>query len=1019
MSPVQNATQAAKRRHDILFLRPADDRIATCGFAEVLMAQKMSNHRDSLISAGLPQRYAVIGEVARGGMGVVLRVTDMNLDRPLAVKVLHAKFRNDPDANARLDREALLTGSLQHPGVPPVYERGELIDGSRFFSMKLIEGQTLRELMEAPGYQPGSPRLLDIFRDICQTLAYAHSRAVIHRDLKPANVMVGAWGEVQVMDWGMARHLDDPRDAIDAEASTALFDAETLLREIEEGEIREEADFRRAKGDNRSDGGGSSGTRRRRSEPTLTAVGQVLGTIGYMAPEQARGDHATVDRRSDVFGLGGILCVILTGQPPFVGEFAERFRQAHAGDLSEAYERLEKCDADPELVKLCKQLLAAEPASRPADAAAVAERITGYQDGVRRRLEEERLARAEAEVRAAEEKKRRRVWLGLGAVTAVLLVALAGGAWWYQQHQVEQRIEARVRSERSRVEIEQSLIQASDARARYQFGVSASLLGFAAARLPDVNDDALTLTVTEARRELQFIRSVDDIRLRTATWTNEGFDNTFAIGIDGAFASAFREYGIDIAAGDVDSITRSIASSGIAGDLVQGLDAWWGVEPNVELRTRLYRVAQAVDPQAAREALSESDPEQLKRLANGIDAASLSPMLAANMGLRLSEHAGEIEAAAAILTTASLSHPGDFWLHFYAGQTFAESESAEAQQKAMGHYRAALAIRPENTAAHTNLGSRFSDLGQNELAERSYRTALRLDPQHAFARYNFGRLLADLHRLEEAEAEYRQAIRLDPEYAAAHYNLGSLLDNLDRREQAEDEYREAMRLDPEYAEAHCNLGLLLMRSTDRYSEAAELLRRGHELGTARPDWPYPSKLWLAAAEQLARQDDQFQALIAGEIEPKTGGEALAAANFALVRMSRPLAAARLFETGLADPEVEETSKAEFHYNAACAALLSSAGTSDAADLADDERARWRGLAFEWLTADLARLDAHATDDEPDNDQAVIDTLRHWQTDPDLAPIRGDAVTELPSGEQPAWQALWSDHARILELAETR
>src|SRR5262249_22447655 len=158
--------------------------------------------------------------IARGGMGVVLRARDEDLNRSLAVKVLRADFHGVRELERRFREEAQITGQLQHPGIPPVHEIGTLPDGRPFLAMKLIEGRTLEELLKersgvAASLQladfprqvanlppPDLSRFVAIFEQVCQTLAYAHSRGVIHRDLKPSNVMVGAFGEVQVMDWG-------------------------------------------------------------------------------------------------------------------------------------------------------------------------------------------------------------------------------------------------------------------------------------------------------------------------------------------------------------------------------------------------------------------------------------------------------------------------------------------------------------------------------------------------------------------------------------------------------------------------------------------------------------------------------------------------------------------------------------------------------------------------------------------------------------------------------------------------
>ncbi len=149
--------------------------------------------------------YRVLREIARGGMGRVLAAYDLSLDREVALKILL------PGANAdRFVRESKITARLPHPGIPPVHALGTLADGSPFLAMKLIAGQTLADEMKTAD----RPRLLQAFTQVCQAVGFAHSRGVIHRDLKPANVMVGAFGEVQVMDWGLAKDLERADQAV-------------------------------------------------------------------------------------------------------------------------------------------------------------------------------------------------------------------------------------------------------------------------------------------------------------------------------------------------------------------------------------------------------------------------------------------------------------------------------------------------------------------------------------------------------------------------------------------------------------------------------------------------------------------------------------------------------------------------------------------------------------------------------------------------------------------------------------
>src|SRR5262249_2530501 len=153
-------------------------------------------------------RYRIDGEIARGGMGSVLKGRDPDLGRDVALKVLRDDYRDDADMVRRFLEEAQIGGQLQHPGVVPIYALGTFAHRRPFFSMKLVKGHTLAQLLEhRSGPDDDRPRFLSVFEAIAQTVAYAHARGVIHRDLKPSNVMVGSFGEVQVMDWGLAKVL--------------------------------------------------------------------------------------------------------------------------------------------------------------------------------------------------------------------------------------------------------------------------------------------------------------------------------------------------------------------------------------------------------------------------------------------------------------------------------------------------------------------------------------------------------------------------------------------------------------------------------------------------------------------------------------------------------------------------------------------------------------------------------------------------------------------------------------------
>jgi serine/threonine protein kinase len=360
-----------------------------------------------------PPGYELLDEIGRGGMGVVYRARDTALSRDVAVKLLSERYPPDSPAAQRFLSEARITGQLQHPGIPAVHQVGTLADGRPFLAMKLIKGNTLEAILKQRSSPlPISPegrgedkaadrgRLLAIFEALCQALGYAHAHRVIHRDLKPANVMVGAFGEVQVMDWGLAKVLDEETPATEDTLPAEQTKAWTQVSPTPE-----------------------SGSQ--------TQAGSLIGTPAFIAPEQAVGQIERVNERSDVFGLGALLAVILTDKPPYVGETGEAVRVlAVRGKLEDCFARLDASGAEPELVALCKKCLAFESADRPADAGTVAAAVAGLRaaaDERARRAELERVRvegeQATALARSAERRKRRRLALLAAAVLAVAAVS--------------------------------------------------------------------------------------------------------------------------------------------------------------------------------------------------------------------------------------------------------------------------------------------------------------------------------------------------------------------------------------------------------------------------------------------------------------------------------------------------------------------------------------------------------------------------------------------------------------------
>ncbi len=260
------------------------------------------------------ERYQLAVEVARGGMGAILRVTDLSIKRTVAMKVALKDVAGDPELIRRFTQEAELTGQLEHPNIVPVHDLSLDEDGQPFYTMKFVKGVTLQAILT--NLRQGDPatvaqyslaHLLTVFQKVCDAVAFAHSKHVIHRDLKPENIMVGKYGEVLVMDWGLAKAigLDEGKNGsmgvADPSSALPVFQPSTLPIS---------------------------------PSPALTLAGAVMGSPQFMSPEQANGLVDELDARADIFALGGVLYNILTLHPPISGKsIVEMLEKIRAGEI--------------------------------------------------------------------------------------------------------------------------------------------------------------------------------------------------------------------------------------------------------------------------------------------------------------------------------------------------------------------------------------------------------------------------------------------------------------------------------------------------------------------------------------------------------------------------------------------------------------------------------------------------------------------------------------------------------------
>jgi tetratricopeptide (TPR) repeat protein len=748
---------------------------ATCGASTAAGAGTITN---STPTAG---RYVLGAEISRGGMGAVYSAVDTALNREVAVKVLQGRFDPGSAAVRRFEDEARITGQLQHPAIPPVHDRGTLPDGRPFLAMKLIKGRTLAAVL-ADGSMSRSA-LVAAFEQVCQAVAYAHNHGVIHRDLKPSNIMVGSFAEVQVVDWGLAKFRAGARtETVEATEASTFHDP-------------------------RAD----------REDPN-TQAGSILGTPAFMAPEQAIGAVELIDERADVFGLGAVLSVILTGEPPFVGGTAESTRQLAAqGKLGAAFARLDGCSAEPELVALCKRCLGPERGERPRNAGEVAEAIREFRFRSEERARRAELDRARAHVQAAEQRKRRKVQLALAL--AVLGIVAGGGAfaWWDQKVRTD-RAEIEGRRLRAEAEVER---QEQVVRERVAAGRAAAtaLLDRAERALNDGDAERAEVALTEAGRRITE-GGIDDLRPRLDRCRGEhavlreldDIDNdrgTYTGGklpawetIAPRWARVFSGYGISPGATSPTEVARRINGALIRERLLTSLEVWFVLTRDEWLR----RVLSAADPDAFRDEARATSFERafFYWAFNGKPVPPLQPLWFAIA------HGGEGGPAhgprEGLLLTAHRSRPGNFPLLMALGnqRTRGDRESAF---RSVSWYRAALALQPRNVIAWGNLGNALRDIGDLSGAVAACREAVHLDPENARAQTNLGVALKESGDLTSAIAASREAIRLDPQFATGYSNLGIALLESGDRPGALTACDQAVRLDAKYALHHYNLGV--------------------------------------------------------------------------------------------------------------------------------------------------------------------------------------------------------------------
>ncbi|MBN8527420.1 MAG: serine/threonine protein kinase, partial [Planctomycetes bacterium] len=354
-------------------------------------------------------RFVLGGRLGQGSQGVVFALRDRDTQRVVALKTLNGRELDD-DEVARFLHEVQITAQLEHPGVVPVHDVGVLTDGTLFYTMKRVEGMVLTDwLAGRSGRTEHRFEIIQLFLKVCDTMAFAHSRGVVHRDLKPRNIMVGTYGEVLVMDWGLAKVLGSVEDASEPGSATTALISDVRLTGATDHE---------------------------------TLAGTAVGTPAYMSPEQASGQLRNVDHRSDIYGLGVLLYEMFSGASPYVrGDLRRTIAQVTEGRWTPV-DRQPACqDLPRRLAAIVHKAMAHRREDRYQHVTELSGDLRAFLAGESVSAYRETLADTMA--RVVHRHRRSIIW---SAAAFAAIIGAASTVWWIRQIR-DQRVVAALRSE--------------------------------------------------------------------------------------------------------------------------------------------------------------------------------------------------------------------------------------------------------------------------------------------------------------------------------------------------------------------------------------------------------------------------------------------------------------------------------------------------------------------------------------------------------------------------------------------